>query len=90
MYDYELQKAADTLIKDVFQVKPGETVVLTCDSLSCMNVVNAVASSAHAADALPMIIKFPAPDGVGQAADPKLPIEPLTGGSIQLRRLDRV
>ena len=79
MYDYELQKAADTLIKDVFQVKPGETVVLTCDSLSCMNVVNAVASSAHAADALPMIIKFPAPDGVGQAADPKLPVEPLTG-----------
>ena len=64
------RKQRITLIKDVFQVKPGETVVLTCDSLSCMNVVNAVASSAHAADALPMIIKFPAPDGVGQAADP--------------------
>ncbi len=78
MYDYELQKAADTLIGDLFKVKPGETVVITCDSLSCMNVVNAVMSSAHAAGALPMMIKFPAPDGIGQAADPKLPIEPLT------------
>lgn len=78
MYDYELQKAADTLIRDVFAVKPGETVVLTGDSLSCMPVINAVASSVHAAGGLPMIITFPAPDGVGQAADPKLPIEPLT------------
>ena len=79
MFDYEMQKAADTLILDIFKVQPGETVVLTCDSLSCMKIVDAVASSAHAAGALPMVIKFPAPDGVGQAADPKLPIEPLTG-----------
>ena len=79
MFDYEMQKAADTLIRDIFKVQPGETVVLTCDSLSCMKIVDAVASSAHAAGALPMVIKFPAPDGVGQAADPKLPIEPLTG-----------
>lgn len=78
MYEYEMQKAADTLIKDMFQVKKGESVVITCDSLSCMNVVNAVASSAHAVGAHPMVIKFPAPDGVGQAADPKLPMEPLT------------
>lgn len=79
MFDYEMQKASDTLILDIFKVKPGETVVLTCDSLSCMRIVDAVASSAHAAGAFPMVIKFPAPDGVGQAADPKLPIEPLTG-----------
>lgn len=79
MYEYEMQKAADNLIKGIFKVKPGETVVLTCDSLSCMNVVNAVAASALAAGANPMVIKIPAPDGVGQAADPKLPIEPLTG-----------
>ncbi|MEE0742194.1 MAG: hypothetical protein ACLRWH_03755 [Emergencia sp.] len=78
MYEYEMQKAADTLIQKMFQVKKGESVVITCDSLSCMTVVNAVASSAHAAGAHPMIIKFPAPDGVGQAADPKLPMEPLT------------
>lgn len=78
MYDYELQKAADTLIKDVFAVKKGETVVLTGDSLSCRPVIDAVASSVYAAGGLPMILTFPAPDGVGQAADPKLPIEPLT------------
>lgn len=78
MYTYELQKATDILVKDVCAVKKGETVVLTGDSLSCMPVINAVASSVYAAGGLPMIITFPAPDGVGQAADPKLPIEPLT------------
>ena len=40
-----MQKAADTLIKDMFQVKKGASVVITCASLSCMNVVNAVAVS---------------------------------------------
>jgi len=78
MYEYELQKAADTLINNIFKIQPGETVIITCDSLSCMNVVNATVSSANAVGALPMVIKIPAPDGVGQAADPKLPIKPLT------------
>ena len=58
MYTYELQKATDILVKDVCAVKKGETVVLTGDSLSCMPVINAVASSVYAAGGLPMIITF--------------------------------
>lgn len=79
MYHYELQKSADMLVRDIFEVKPGETVVLTCDTSSCEPVITAIASSVHAAGAIPMVITTPTPRGVGKAADPDLPIESLTG-----------
>lgn len=83
MYFYDLQKAADELIRNIMGVQPGETVAITADTASTMSVVNAVASSAHALGALPMVITIPTPRGVGKAADPDLPIEPLTAALLK-------
>ena len=49
MLQYDLQRAADKLIKEMFELKEGENVVISCDTSSSMDVVNAVASSARAA-----------------------------------------
>lgn len=73
----ELQIAADKLVNEIFVVKPGETVVLTADGGSDMSVLEAVTESVAAAGGHPMTITIPTPRGVGKAADPDLPIEPL-------------
>ena len=44
---FELQRAADKLIRDIFAVKKDEVVVITADTGSDMELVNAVASSAY-------------------------------------------
>ena len=74
----ELQIAADKLVREIFGVKPGETVVLTADYDSNENVLRAVSDSVREADAQVMVITVPTPRSVGKAADPDLPIEPLT------------
>jgi len=79
LYEYELGKAADSLIHGIFQLKPGETIIITADTESDERVVNATARSAFAAGAKPMVIWLPAPLGVGKAADSMLPVEALTG-----------
>ena len=79
MYFYELTKAAFKLVNDMFALKPGETFVITADTESDMTVVEAAASAAFAVGAKPLVITYPAPLGVGKAADPMLPIEALTG-----------
>lgn len=83
MYKYELQQAADKLIRDMFQVKPGETVILTADTMSNEITLNAIASSVVAAGAKPMVITCATPRGVGKAADPDLPIECLTAALLK-------
>ncbi|PHV69990.1 leucyl aminopeptidase [Sporanaerobium hydrogeniformans] len=82
MLHYELQHAADKLIKEMFAVKSGETVIITADTCSNEQVVEAVASSAYAAGAIPMVITIPTPSGVGKAADPNLPIDALAGALV--------
>ncbi|GAB6178688.1 aminopeptidase [Desulfotomaculum defluvii] len=79
LYEYELQRAADVLMKDMFQLKSGETIVITADTESDERVVNAAASSAFALGAKPMVIWLAAPQGVGKAADHLLPVEALAG-----------
>ncbi|MEF9921525.1 MAG: aminopeptidase [Anaerovoracaceae bacterium] len=79
MLKFELQHAADKLIKEIFAVKKGETVIITADTMSDMTLVDAVAASAYAVGAIPMVITIPTPGGVGKAADPDLPLEALTG-----------
>lgn len=78
MLKYELQNAADKLVKEIFGVTAGETVVITADTCSDMDVIDAVASSVVAAQAKPMVITLKTPAGVGKAADPDLPIEALS------------
>ena len=74
----ELQIAADKLVREIFGVQPGETVVLTADYESCEAVLRAVEASVREAGATVMTVTVPTPGSVGKAADPDLPIAPLT------------
>ena len=69
LFEFELQKAADRLIKEILKVKIGETVVITADTSSDERVVNATASSVHSIGGKPMVIWTSTPGGVGKAAD---------------------
>ena len=77
-YEYELMKAAHKLAKEMFKLKPGETLVITADTESDPRVVDATAAAAFAVGAKPMVIWTASPLGVGKAADPMLPVEALT------------
>lgn len=77
-YDYELGKAATTLTKELFKLKPGETLVITADTESDPQVVDATARAAFALGAKPMVIFVASPLGVGKDADPMLPLEALS------------
>lgn len=79
MLKFELQQAADKLMKEIFGVKKNEVVLITCDTMSDMELVDAVAASAYAAGAKPMTVTIATPGGVGKAADPDIPVEALTG-----------
>lgn len=83
LYAYELPLAADILMRDMFRLQPGETIIITADTESDERVVNAAAASAFALGAKPMVIWLPAPRGVGKAADPALPVEALAGALCQ-------
>lgn len=78
LYEYELGKAADILVNDIFKLKEGETFIITADTESDERVVNATARSAFAAGAKPMVIWLASPLGVGKSADPMLPVDALT------------
>lgn len=78
MYQYELVKAATKLLRDNMGLKKGETVCITADTESHMDVVEATAQAAYALGGKPMVITFAAPRGVGKAADPDLPMASLT------------
>ncbi len=78
-YKYELNKAASILANDLLRLKPGETIVITADTQTDLRVVDALAGAAHTAGAKPMVVTLVSPLGVGKAADPLLPVEPLTG-----------
>jgi len=77
-YRYELAKAAMTLTRDMLCLQEGETIAVTADTQADMEVVHAVAAAAHTLGAKPMVIILASPLGVGKAADPMLPLEPLT------------
>lgn len=79
LYEFELGKAAKSLVEDMLNIKPGETVIITADTESDFRVVNATAREVFSTGAKLMTIAFPAPGGVGKAADPDLPLKPLIG-----------
>jgi len=78
LYEYEIGKAADILVRELFNLKPGETIILTADTESNARVVNATATAAFAAGAKPMVIWLATPLGPGKAADSMLPVKALT------------
>ena len=81
-YEYELGKAADILVRDLFCLQRGETFVVTADTESDFRVVNATARAAFSAGAKPMVIWTASPLGVGKAADQMLPADSLAGALI--------
>jgi leucyl aminopeptidase (aminopeptidase T) len=79
MYNYELVKAAIKLLRDCFNIKKGDSVVITSDTLSNMEVVEATAQAAYALGGKPMTVNMAAPRGVGKVGDIDMPIKPLAG-----------
>jgi 2,5-dihydroxypyridine 5,6-dioxygenase len=78
LYDFELGKASDILCRELLQLRPGETVVITADTKSDPRVVDATARAAFACDAKPLVATIATPLGLGKAADAMIPLEPLT------------
>ncbi|MEM1857986.1 MAG: hypothetical protein QW300_02130 [Desulfurococcaceae archaeon] len=77
-YEWEMYHAAKVLINDIFKVKPGESVVITADTMSDERVVEAVAGAAHDVGAKVVTVWMQAsPYGVGKQTDPVLPVEGL-------------
>ena len=83
MYFYELAGAALKLVNDMLELKPGETFIITADTESDMDVVNATASAAFAIGAKPMVITYPAPPNVGKADEHILPGDALVGALLR-------
>jgi leucyl aminopeptidase (aminopeptidase T) len=81
-YEFELAKAADVLVRELFKLKRDETCVITADTLSDRRVVNATAAAAHAVGAKPMVIWTPTPSEVAKGADRELPLKSLIGALI--------
>ena len=56
LYEFELEKAAKVLTEELFKLKPDETFVITADTMSDPQTVNATARATFAIGAKPMII----------------------------------
>ncbi len=77
--DTEIEKRiAKVMIDDMFQVSEGETVAITVDDGSEMNVVNALFSRVKSCGGLPMVIHIPVARGDGEVGMPDWPVSPLT------------
>ncbi|NLB51305.1 MAG: leucyl aminopeptidase [Clostridiaceae bacterium] len=71
--DLELAKAAYIIVKDMVQVKAGESVLITIDSASEWRVAEETAKIAEILGAKVMVAWHSTPDGYGKVADPRLP-----------------
>lgn len=80
MYEYELVNACLKMLRDMFNMQPGESIAITCDTETNMEVVEATAQAAVILGAKPFVIKIAAPRGCGKIGDPDMPIEALVNG----------
>ncbi len=58
--NWELQKAAEKMLREIMLVKPGETVLITCDTTNDERVINATAGAALTMGAYPIVMQYPA------------------------------
>lgn len=79
MYEYELPNACLKLLRDMFHLQPGESIAITCDTESSMEIVEATAQAAVILGAKPLVFKIAAPAG-GKAGDKDMPMEALING----------
>ncbi len=77
MYEYELVEACVKLLRDMFMMQPGESIAITCDTESSMEIVDATAKAAVIVGAKPLVIKIAAPRDCGKAGDIDMPAEAL-------------
>jgi leucyl aminopeptidase (aminopeptidase T) len=83
LYEFEMARAADEVVRELVKVKPGEIFVLTADTRSDENVVNATARSIYAVGGKPMVIWLATPPGPGRMVDEFLPSEALKAALIK-------
>ena len=75
----ETAMVAKTLIDDMFQVKPGETVAISGDSGSNRELADAFASATFVSGGIPLILWMPKGKNDGEAGMKDWPSEALTG-----------
>ena len=80
MYEYELTSACLKMLRDMFDLQPGETIGITCDTQTDSQVVEATAQAAVILGAKPLVFKTAAPRGFGKVGDPDHPQEALING----------
>lgn len=71
--DLELAKAAYKVVKDLAKVKPGETLLITVDSMADFRPSEEIAKAGEALGAKVMLAWHSTPPGYGKVADPGLP-----------------
>lgn len=64
-------------MREMYQLKAGETIIITADTKSDERIVAAEARSAFSLGTKTIVIWLPAHYGVAKAADPILPIDSL-------------
>ena len=69
MLEYEVLDACLKLLRDMFMLKPGETIAITTDTMSSDEIVEATAQAAVILGAKPLIFKIAAPEGAKRATE---------------------
>jgi len=72
MYSLELGKAGYVIAKDMCKIKPGESVLITVDSITDFTPAEAVAQAAEALGAKVMVAWHSTPAGYGKVADARM------------------
>lgn len=80
MYEYELLNACVKLLRDMFQLQPGESIAITYDTESNEEIVEATAQAAVILGAKPLVLKTAAARDCGKAGDIDMPTEALVAG----------
>lgn len=83
LYEYELARASDVIVNKWAMVRPGDEVMITASTEDDNAIVDACAASVYSAGAIPMVIYYPKPPGVGKAADPGLPVKALAAAACE-------
>ncbi|MEM1564186.1 MAG: aminopeptidase [Candidatus Bathyarchaeia archaeon] len=73
LMDLELAKAAKTLVEEMIKVKCGEEVLIYADTESDWKVVEETAKAVYNSCGKVTVVRYPAPRGVAEAADPDVP-----------------
>lgn len=79
-----LLEFADVLIDKMFQVKPGETVAITVDSDSRLDIAKALFNKVKESKGLPFILHIPVGRGDGEVGMPDWPTSPLQAALLEV------